>query len=110
RSRRTRASGAPKKHPLIQHHLAHETVGKSLGYSYSRIAAGCRQNRRVGGKVHGLVLRAASDDLSASFVSTFDHHFQNFSNVLLITGPLDFPLTFLKNAQALRFFLVGDAI
>src|SRR5579872_3942455 len=95
---------------LSVHHLAYQAIWEALGHSHLGIASGRRKDRRVGRKIHRFVLRATSDNLPPGLVSTFNHYFQKFPDVFLVIRSLDLALTFLKNRQALRLLLIGDAV
>src|SRR5215475_4752313 len=95
---------------LVHHHLAYETVWEALCYKHPGVTSSRGKYGRIRREIHGFILRAAADDLSASLISSFNHYFQNSPDVLLVINPLNLSLSLLKNAQTLRFFLVGDAV
>src|SRR5882724_6590493 len=87
--------------PSLQHQFTQKAVGETFCYQHVNISAyGWNQTFR-GGKVQGNVLAGSSYDLPPGLILSFNHYLINTANPILIIGPLDFTLAFLKDLQTL---------
>src|SRR5580692_6186465 len=88
--------------------LANETVGKSRCDLYLHVAPGRRGNRMQAGKVHRLILAAATGDLTTRRVLTFNHHFHNLPYLHRIIGSLNLSLPVQQYLKPVCFFAFLD--
>src|SRR5438270_10581101 len=92
------------------YHFSDQTVREACGDA----DIGVTPDRKLGlwrnSEIQGLVLRGATNPLSASFVSGFNHYFSYFADMPHIAGFLDLPLPLHKDGQAARLLVLGDAV
>src|SRR5579864_6828622 len=95
----------------LYHHFAQQAVGKTACNPHGGVAAnhGVR-SVRSGRKVQHLILGGATAPLIADFISAFNHHFNNVSDMALIPPFLDIALALHENSQTTGFLLIGNGV